>query len=1481
MVPVHLDALFLQKPDTVLQSTADFSRIPYRDKDSRLSVNADVGYSSEEIVAPPFRGKSLRLGAGVHLHWAMPDALTQGVRLGKRLDFPALPDRWLVSRRNRASGETERSWIVESDYLYPERALEEDTPPNTVTFPLPPVPFSSHGQPYRYLGRNWRADESAGHWPKDLENADYLNTLAEQYASDPESKAAVQVGLTAMGYGDPTFAAFYPNCRSVYGFHDTDITTPDAFAKVSYDLVGWYDQPEDRDILRASKADEKTPLELTVAAQALKRRKEHLASGHKPQEDDPDENWRDAVSHLLGWAIAKPEGEQQSPAKRLICYGTLRTHAEADFVTDPAEVQGEVQLAIGNTASEALSAALAQTVPGNPALIEEQLEALDLGQKFSHRRLDIGPKFKEARHDRGFRAISGGHQFAIRHEGAPSESEDTQVKTPVEMVLPEFLHHTLNQLNEAQRAMEVAEEEIASLRGQIFRDWSLFMTSLRPPPGLEHDYPDPIEVMRFTEKTGLAQLRASLAAKGGPVTLERGDDSTSSADAPITCAQVPDDTDKAARSAKVARLINEVVKGLDVANQLLALIRRLDRIDAAMKTEAPKAKFPILEATIPFSGYIRSLDFSPDGAHILVAADDSECGLFDTLTGKAKFTLPDFVDNVRSVRFDKAGDKIVINGLYISGVIDPKTGALLNRLTGNGDNIIQALFTHDGAKIIGSCWDQSLCVWETKNGNQSFRFALENGVIEKLAIDAETTMVAAGSSLDNIENKNVDAILTIVEIKSEKHHSFKAGNGKIKTLQFDPDGKKILVVSASSAGIYKPESGTLEIKLDSSDHVVKAGCLSHDGKLVATGAKDGTIKIWDLANEAKVITTAKLPSGVAAIAFSPDSTQLLTTGEKGAAKIWDVQTGQLLHDLTSEGDEYCYLAIFDPTGKRVAVGDFTSQKIRVWRLETPSFKEKYGFDIDLSDDESTAEELRRDIFDDFANDCVDIEEMQDGCKAVSDLFLDTTDHVAQTPPSVPTHFTLRQIDAPRFYQPNDPVVLITGDDVKPTPRHGTDGSDRDDGKLACHILEIEPLKPLKDWADAMIPPALEIVREFVRKRATEEEGATPTQDRPGLRDWREQPWHPFAMEWQVEVQPDSEGSNRSDAHSTYTSDFVTKNYSLPELGVDLEPRTPGTKKPTADSGLYDGSTILVDHASGLMLAKLNAFLDPDKAEEEKTPQQRSNEETLRAVRDHLAQRPASLSQSLDGLHEAFLQRHQILQLPIADPIGPTDLGSFTELVRKATTGRHGNAPLRDRDFTPIRSGTMHLRQLRLIDTFGRVKSLHKPNSKTPLTVAETLAVPGNQSAVALRPRLVQPARVNLRWLSAQHADGKRTDEPEVNAHPAMTPVCGWILPDVLNSILSIHDTEGASLGSITSVDGRVQWQSAPGDLDPIETLDTPNPRLNEHLGTLLRTIISDIDPKDPTFFPSFINAIGNALETIAPEDFSCLLYTSPSPRDRG
>src|ERR1044071_3143920 len=118
LVPVHLDALILDRDQLVVNATADFSRLPY--STGGRDLNPDVANISEDIVSKPFE-KHLLLEAGIHLHWSLPDALTRARYIPgseEIQEFPRVPNRWLVTRCN-AGGEVEKEWLIESDYLRP------------------------------------------------------------------------------------------------------------------------------------------------------------------------------------------------------------------------------------------------------------------------------------------------------------------------------------------------------------------------------------------------------------------------------------------------------------------------------------------------------------------------------------------------------------------------------------------------------------------------------------------------------------------------------------------------------------------------------------------------------------------------------------------------------------------------------------------------------------------------------------------------------------------------------------------------------------------------------------------------------------------------------------------------------------------------------------------------------------------------------------------------------------------------------------------------------------------------------------------------------------------------------------------------------------------------------------------------------------------------------------------------------------------
>src|SRR5882762_10158541 len=354
LVPINLDALVLSEDKVVVGPLADFSRLPYCT--GTQDLNPDVANISEEILSTPFDNQNLLLKKGIHLHWALPDALTRATHKDGMQDFPTVPNRWLITRN--AVGEKPSRWIVESDFLAKTEGADNA---GSVT-----VPYREDlQQPFRYMGRrlelrNWR-----------------------------ESAANVNLKLTALGYGEPSFAAFYPNCHSVFGFHDPDYSDP--AAELQYEVIGWYSKPE-QDCLRM-----------------------FLASRTSKSNDA----MRKDLESDLKWAISITGGKQFPD--QMICYARLAfDKGQSDKKNDnqakrsaPTVTVGSTAtskddqlkpgVAVGNTGTEALSAYLAHTIDNTTDKsekqnIEDQLEALQLSVRLEHRQLDVGSKFVEARH---------------------------------------------------------------------------------------------------------------------------------------------------------------------------------------------------------------------------------------------------------------------------------------------------------------------------------------------------------------------------------------------------------------------------------------------------------------------------------------------------------------------------------------------------------------------------------------------------------------------------------------------------------------------------------------------------------------------------------------------------------------------------------------------------------------------------------------------------------------------------------------------------------------------------------------------------------------------------------------------------------------------------------------------------------------------------------------------------------------------------
>lgn len=463
MVPIHLDALYLKNDQSVLEAMADFTRLPYFN--GKRDVNPNIANISEEIVSQAFQDQNLHLKKGIHLHWALPDALTKTInpkiQHNQPINFPLVPNRWLVTRNE--DGRVTRQWVIESDYLYPEGTGSNI---GSVNIPYHTDPANGKRQPFRYLGRKMPLEEWLN--KENLEQDEYYYPL------------------TAVGYGEPTFAAFYPNCHSVFGFYDGDINKPND--SLSYDVIGWYDQ-SDQDYL------------ITFI--------NHFNKKFQGKAEDKSQELLNAIKTEFKWTIAN---ENQDVPEQMVCYASLsfEPNAKENTVQNTA-----TQIAVGNTGTEALSAYLAQSIdPENKSTIEDQLEALHLSSGLEHRQLDIGPKFKEARHENSFHAVPAGSLWTIRYESQASQANAADAHANEQVTLPDEMAHQLNTLNSCQQKYDRAWHEIETLQHQLFSDWYKYMLCAYPPDDSRDDYPDIDEVKHYITVKGLNPLNDKLQTTG-------------------------------------------------------------------------------------------------------------------------------------------------------------------------------------------------------------------------------------------------------------------------------------------------------------------------------------------------------------------------------------------------------------------------------------------------------------------------------------------------------------------------------------------------------------------------------------------------------------------------------------------------------------------------------------------------------------------------------------------------------------------------------------------------------------------------------------------------------------------------------------------------------------------------------------------------------------------------------------------------------
>ena len=287
-------------------------------------------------------------------------------------------------------------------------------------------------------------------------------------------------------------------------------------------------------------------------------------------------------------------------------------------------------------------------------------------------------------------------------------------------------------------------------------------------------------------------------------------------------------------------------------------------------------------------GEVYHVDFSPDGRTLATAGQDGTARLWDVATRKPGAILKGHTDEVNWVVWSPDGRTLATASDDRSiRIWDARDGSPRGEVGRHDREAVAVLFTPDGRSLISGGRDKRISRWDVATRRETARWESPVGDIEWLARGHQgTSLLTAGHYAFAYQMDWTNG--RILNWLDGSYGSSTGASPRINAGEVSGDGRLVAVTSALGGRVtlLDTDGRQLAVLVGHRDGVYAVAFAPGDRMLV-TGGEDGTIRLWDVPSGTPRDLLSGHTNRVWSVAFSLNGRMFASASRDGTVKLWD------------------------------------------------------------------------------------------------------------------------------------------------------------------------------------------------------------------------------------------------------------------------------------------------------------------------------------------------------------------------------------------------------------------------------------------------------------------------------------------------------------------------------------------------------------------------------------------------------------------